>query len=849
MNTTSLSPVAPTVRSETGTACDLCALPLSRHAHDAEWRGNDYRFCCAGCRQVFLILAESGLLGGDFRSSDLYQTSLRLGIIGKPVTDEVVAPAEEHMPEDGDELVLHVDGMWCSSCSWLIEKVIGAEPGVVRANVLYASDTAKVVFRPAQVSAEHIRQRIADLGYAATERDADPGERSAERRSLLLRMGIALFLMNNLMFFSYTLYVGYFQDLPPAITAMFPWILFGFALPSVFWCGMPIHRKAFRSLRGGVPTMELLFSIGIFSAFFFSVHQLLTGGGNFYFDTSGGLVALLLVGKLIEVSAKHRASEGVHRLYTMMPKKVRVKAPEGERLISTEKLQPGEIFVVRSGEKIPADGTVVVGGGVVDESLLTGESRLVKKCEGAKVLASSMNVNGIMEVRVDACGKDTILSSIIRMVEGALASKSDLERMVDRVSRVFIPGVLVVSVITGLVMFALGAGMEASILRAITVLLIACPCVLGMATPLAIAAGIGHAARRGILVRDGMVLEVLGSASAAVFDKTGTLTAGNFDCDEIHGVTPETGDLLRLAASLEQASSHPVAQAIIRVARKHRLTLASATDVTIVDGQGIRGTVEGNNIILGSRAFLESSGIRPAPATEEAAVRAAASGKTVVYGAIAPGGSPVAFVLGDSLKPSARPAVERLGALGVEVQLLSGDMQATTAAIAGQAGIGEFAAGALPAGKIAMISHLQQQGKRVVMVGDGVNDAPALAQADVGIAMGGGTEMAIHAAPVTLLRDDLTLIPEAVEIARRGTRIMKQNLAWAFLYNTIGIALAVSGLMNPLVAAGAMVASSLSVVLNSMRVNHPRGAFSKRIIEILLPWIEPDPVHPQDRSR
>lgn len=848
MSTTSLRPGGPPLPSDAATTCDLCVLPLPRHAHEAEWRGHGYHFCCSGCRQVFLILAESGVLEGDFRSSDLYQTSLRLGIIGQPVVEEAAATVDEQLPEDGQELVLHVDGMWCSSCSWLIEKVIGAEPGVARAKVLYASDTAKVVFRPAQVSADHIRARIGSLGYVATERDADPGERSAERRSLLLRMGVALFLMNNLMFFSYTLYVGYFQDLPPAITAMFPWILFGFALPAVFWCGMPIHRKAFRSLRAGVPTMELLFSIGIFSAFFFSVYQLLNGGENYYFDTCGGLVALLLVGKLIEVTAKHRASEGVHRLYTMMPQKVRVKAPEGERLISAAKVQPGEIFIVRSGEKIPADGTVLLGGGVVDESLLTGESRLVKKSEGAKVLASSMNVNGIMEVRVDACGKDTILSSIIRMVEGALASKSDLERMVDRVARVFIPGVLVVSVLTGIMMLALGSGMEASILRAITVLLIACPCVLGMATPLAVAAGIGHAASRGILVRDGMVLEVLGSASAAVFDKTGTLTAGNFACEEIHGVTEQTGDLLRLAASLEQASSHPVAQAIIRVARKHRLSLAPATDVTIVDGQGIRGRVEGRDVILGTRAFLESLGMRPSPATEDAAGRAATDGKTVVYGGILPGGIPAAFVLGDSLKPSARPAVDHLEKLGVEVQLLSGDMEATTAAIARQAGIRDFAAGALPAGKIDMIRDLQGQGKRVVMVGDGVNDAPALAQADVGIAMGGGTEMAIRSAPVTLLRDDLTLIPEAVEIARRGTRIMKQNLVWAFLYNTVGIVLAASGLMNPLLAAGAMVASSLSVVLNSMRVNHPRRAFSRRLIEILFPWIERDPVHPQDRE-
>jgi P-type Cu2+ transporter len=822
-------------------ACDLCALPLPRHPLTADWHDAAYKFCCSGCRQVFLLLAESGLLQGDFRSSELYRTSLKLGIIGRPEKEEAVETAHEPVLENCQELVLHVDGMWCSSCSWLIEKIVGGEEGVVRARVLYASDTAKILYRPERISPDQIRKRIDRLGYGTTERDADSAGRSSERRSLLIKMGVALFLMNNLMFFSYTLYVGYFQDLPPAITSLFPWILFGFALPAVFWCGLPIHKKAIMSLRGGVPTMELLFSIGIFSAFLFSVHELLTGGQHFYFDTCGGLVALLLVGKLIELTAKHRASEGVHRLYDMLPKKVRVKAPEGERMVSAEKLVTGEIFIVKSGEKIPADGTVMEGSGLVDESLLTGEARPVPKGVGMRVLASSLNVNGVLEIRVDASGRATVISSIIQMVEGALSSKSDLERMVDKVARVFIPGVLVVAALTGVTMFLLGSGVEAAFLRAITVLLIACPCVLGMATPLAVAAGIGYAAARGILVREGMVLETLGAPSTVVLDKTGTLTEGKFALAGILSDSPETSEHLRLAASLEMASSHPVAHAIVNAARTRRLPLGDAYDVQIVDGQGISGVVDGTHVILGSRTFLEHRGIQPSAGIESGVTEAAALGKTVVFCSVEGTGSPVAFVLGDSLKPGARQAVEELRKLGASVQVLSGDMQATTAAVAAQAGITDFTAEVLPAGKIGRIRDLQEGGQRVVMVGDGVNDAPALAQADIGIAMGGGTDMAIQSASVTLLRDDLTLLPEAVTIARRCTRVMRQNLVWAFLYNTIGIVLAISGVMNPLLAAGAMVASSLSVVLNSMRVSHPRGLFSKRIREILFPWVEPDP--------
>ncbi len=824
----------------TSHTCDLCGLKLPKRPTSARANGQSFLFCCTGCRQVFVLLNESGLLEGDFKTSELYQTSLKLGIIGRP--DEETGASEPSPEElkDCKELVLHVDGMWCSSCSWLIEKVVGGEPGVVHSRIIYASDTAKIYYRPEQISGEQISKKIERLGYTTASRDADPKERWAERKSLLIKMGVALFLMNNLMMFSYAIYIGYFQELPVEVLSLFPWILFGFAAPAVFWCAIPIHRKAWQSLRANSPTMELLFSIGIFAAFFYSTYEMLSGGEHFYFDTSGGLVALLLVGKFIELSAKHKTSESINRLYQMLPKKVRIKAPEGERLVSIEKLSVGDRFIVKSGEKIPADGTIVSGSAIVDESLLTGEPKPIEKNVGNTVVASTMNVNGILEIQAMRVGGATILSAIIQLVEQALSSKSELERTVDRISRVFIPAVITIAFAVFAVMLLSGSGMEAALLRSITVLVIACPCVLGMATPLSIAAGIGYAAQRGILIRDGAALQLAGKVSTVVFDKTGTLTEGKFSL-----LGSRSGDLtaeeqLRLAASLEQLSNHPIAHAIVEAARTKNLAPSEARATRIVAGMGIEGIVEGTRVVLGSEMFVKHAGFEIEENARELTEREAEAGNTIVFCGIQ--GNPIAgyFILGDSLKPSVQTAIASLTKLGATARLLSGDMEKTTASIARRAGIAHYTAQALPSNKIETVQKMQSEGIVVAMVGDGVNDAPALAQADVGIAMGGGTEIAVESAAITLLRDDLTLVPEALEISRRSYAAVRQNLAWAFFYNIIGIILAALGLLNPFIAAIAMLASSISVVLNSMRLGHPKGLFLKRLIEIAFPWIEPD---------
>jgi heavy metal translocating P-type ATPase len=828
----------PQAHTATDQTCSLCGLKLPRHPHRAESHGTTYEFCCTGCRQVFVLLDESGLLGGDYKKSDLYQTSLRLGIIGNP-DDSGREDVTEESLRDAHELVLRVDGMWCSSCSWLIEKVVRAEPGIVHARVLYASDTAKVYYRPETIGPDRITSLIQKLGYATASRDADDDVVSADRRSLLITMGVALFLMMNVMFFSYTMYIGYFQELAPEIRSLVPLILFGLATPAVFWCGAAIHRKGLRSLLAGAPTMEALFSIGIFSAYAYSIYSALNGQIHLYFDTATGLVALLLVGKYIELSAKSRASESIQRLYQMLPKKVRVRAPEGERLVSVEKLNVGDTFIVKSGEKIPADGTIVTGRAIVDESLLTGEPTPIEKIAGNAVVASSMNVNGILEIRAERIGRDTILAGIITMVEHALSTRSSLEEIVDRVVRYFIPVVISLAVVVLGVLLASGAGMEAALVRAISVLVVACPCALGMATPLAIAAGIGYAAKNGILIRDGAALQHAGRISTVVFDKTGTITEGTFTLGRCwSGMMPEDEALARVA-SLEESSNHPIAHALVRAARDRGLTLAGAESVSIHQGSGIEGVAGGKRVVVGKEEFVRKMGFVIDETQKQLAGHSVEAGETIVYFGVE--GHDVAgyLLLGDAVKHSASGAVAALHARGIVTRLLSGDSRATTAAIARLTGMEIWDGEALPADKIRVIRELQNGNKTVAMVGDGVNDAPALAQADVGIAMSEGTEIAVQSASVMLLRDDLKLIPDAIDISRRTLAVIRQNLIWAFAYNCVGIIVAALGLLNPFVAAGAMVASSLSVVGNSMRLRTREGVVAKTFVEIIFPWIEP----------
>jgi heavy metal translocating P-type ATPase len=653
-------------------------------------------------------------------------------------------------------------------------------------------------------------------------------------------MGIALFLMMNVMYLSYVLYVGYFDDLAPEMQRLVPLLLLVLAIPSVFWCALPLHRKAWHSMLSGAPTMEVLFSLSIFAAFFYSLYALLIGHTHVYFDTAASLVALFLVGKFVEVSARHRATKDVSRLYRALPKKARVVTDDGEKLTSVEQLAPGDRFLVRSGEKIPADGVVTKGNALVDESLLTGESRPVSKAEGDSVTGSTLSLDGALEITAQRVGNDTVLASIIHLVEGALTRRSSLERSVDRIARVFIPAVLLLAAGAGTALLLFGQGFEAALLRTITVLVVACPCALGLATPLAVAAAVGFAARRGVLVRDGDALQVARKVDTVVFDKTGTLTQGRF---VFHGSSFENEEeALTLLGTLERTSNHPVAEALVAECHARQIKLGESSEVVSVQGMGVTGTVDPGGdpesttqVIIGNRRFLAEKGFSTQDLSEDAQ-RAEELGQTIVF-AVLVSSSEVGFVaLGDSLKAQAAEVVRELSGKRLEVRLLSGDSVLTTAAIAEQAGIAAYTAEVVPGEKIKIIRQLQADQAIVAMIGDGINDAPALAQADVGLAMGSGTDIAQESAAVVVLRDDLSAVSGILDLSQRTHRVILQNLSWAFLYNGIGLVLAATGYLNPLIAAVAMLASSISVILNSIRLSQEKGEAGKAVLEILMPW-------------
>ncbi|HZT32205.1 MAG TPA: heavy metal translocating P-type ATPase [Bryobacteraceae bacterium] len=793
-----------------GIACGLCGLDCGRHPVTRRIGGEERSFCCTGCMHVYQILAESGVLasGQDFRESEVYRQSLKLGLIANPEAGErepAAAPAAEVR-----EAMFQVGGMWCSACGWLIEHVLERERGVVSAEVFFASDLMKVRYCPQYVPPGRIAGRLAELGYRASEYTGQNEGESEVRKDLLLRTGVAAFLWLNVMTFSMVLYVGYFQSLAESIRQFLPFVLLALATPAVFYSAAPVLRLSVQGLRHGAIRMETLLALGILAAYGYSAAGAFRGGRHFYFDTACAIVTLVLAGKLVEQGAKEKTSRAITLLYRMMPKKARVRTDGRERFVSVEALAAGVVFVVQPGERIPADGVVVEGRSHVDESVLTGESAPRARGPGEAVICGSVNGGGVLEVRTTHAGAESTLARIIRSVEAALASRSRIERQVDRVSRIFVPAVIGVALATFAWLLP-RAGFPEALLRAITVLVIACPCALGIATPLAMTSAIGAAARRHILVTHGQALETVRRVTAAVLDKTGTVTEGNFELLETAG---ETGRL-PLVAALEAYSPHPLARALCRRAEELGWAGAEAREIEIREGAGIRGVVAGREVFAGNHRIC------PAPPPAALAEQAAAwerEGHTVVFfgsGDAVEG----ALCFGDRIKREAAAVVGELKRRGVRTLLVSGDARAATAWVAGQIGVDEMIAEALPEQKVHAIRALQQGGAVVAMIGDGVNDAPSLAQADLGIALGSGTDIAIQAAPVVITSGRLEPVLETFEVARRTVRVIRQNLFWAFLYNAAAITLAVTGTLNPIMAAGAMVLSSISVIWNSSRLS------------------------------
>jgi Cu+-exporting ATPase len=609
------------------------------------------------------------------------------------------------------------------------------------------------------------------------------------------------------------------------------WLQLALATPVQFWLGARFYRAGWNAVRAGTGNMDLLVALGTSAAYGLSLYLLLRHPGHemphLYFEGSAMVITLVLLGKWLEVRAKRQTTDAIRALNALRPSTARVRRDGVETEIPVEQLRVGDLVLVRPGERVPVDGEVVEGRSHLDESLITGESLPLAKAAGDKITGGSINVEGALTVRTLAVGTETTLARIIRLVESAQAGKAPIQRLVDRVSAVFVPVVLAVALATLAGWMLAGAGWEAALINAVSVLVVACPCALGLATPTAIMAGTGVAARHGILIRDAQALELAHSVGTVAFDKTGTLTDGR---PTLVAVLPAAGrsadEVLAWAASLQQGSEHPLARALLERARAKSLALSAAQDARALPGRGLEARVGGQQLVLGSSRLLHELGADPGALGADAE-RLQGEGRTVSWllerdGAVAT--LLGLFAFGDTVKSGAQAAVQRLRSRGLRVVMLTGDNRGSAGAVGRALGIDELRAEVLPADKAAAVAELRRAGQVVAMVGDGINDAPALAAADVGIAMSTGTDVAMETAGITLMRGDPRLVADALDISRRTHATIRRGLFWAFFYNVVGIPLAAAGLLNPVIAGAAMAFSSVSVVGNALLLRRWRPA-------------------------
>jgi Cu+-exporting ATPase len=711
---------------------------------------------------------------------------------------------------------LPIEGMTCGACAARIERGLNRLDGVASASVNLAAERATVVYDPEVTGHPAFAEKVSALGYAVG-RDPDAADPAGAARTRLVAAAVL---------------TG-----PVLVLAMFPalqypgwaWLAAVLATPVVLWAGAGFHRAALAGLRHRTATMDTLVSLGTLAAWGWSVAALLAtgpgdpapgepGGTHVYFEVAAIIVVLVLFGRWLESRARSRSGQALRRLLELGTGTAMVLRDGAEVAVPVEAVVAGDRFVVRPGQKLATDGVVTEGRSSVDRSLLTGESVPVEVGPGDEVTGATVNQEGRLVVRATRVGADTALAQIVRLVEAAQGSKAPVQRLADRVAGVFVPVVLGIAALTLAGWLVTGHTAAEAVSAAVAVLIVACPCSLGLATPTAVMVGTGRGAQLGILIRGAEVLERTGKATVALLDKTGTVTEGRMSLAGVaagDGVDPDR--LLALAASLEDASEHPVARAVADGARDRGLALSPAETFTNLPGQGVAGRVGGHELLVGSTRLLEGRGWAVPAAVQDAADAARAAGRIAVVAGW-DGRARGVLAVADQVKPGSRAAVERLRALGLETVLLTGDHQATASTVAGELGVDGVAAELLPADKVAEVRRRQQAGQVVAMVGDGVNDAPALAQADVGVALGGGTDVAVEASDLTLVGGDPGGVADAVALSRETYATIKQNLFWAFAYNVAAIPLAALGRLNPIVAAAAMSLSSVFVVGCSLQL-------------------------------
>jgi P-type Cu2+ transporter len=804
--------------------CDHCLLQFpEQDAVCDDGDGRPKTFCCHGCRTIYHLIHQEGL--ARFYDRRKWESGGPPVLAAAGGTDP--APFAGLAREVGErmEIDLVIEGIRCASCVWLNERILERLDGIDRVRVNYVTHRARIRWDPKRVDLGEILRRIESIGYQPrpwTESEQFRKQRG-ETRNLLFRFATAGFVSAQLMMLSGALYAGYFQgiDRPTKLTLEAIGLLL--TLPVLLYSGRQLIANAIAGLLRGQFTTDSLVTIGAGSAFVYSVYSMFTGG-EVYFDTVVMIVTLVLLGRLIESSARGRACDTVERLAGLRPRTVRKVDSRGERrTVPLESVKPGDLVEVIPGERIPVDGIVRSGASEADESLITGEARPVSKGPGAGVIGGSMNLYGTFLFEVTRTGKDTVLSGIIGAVEEALTSRPKIQTAANRVAGYFVPTILVLAASALLFCLAAGSPADRALMTGISVLVIACPCSLGLATPLALMTFTSLASAKGILIRNGDIAENAGKTGHVVFDKTGTITFGMRLLRETVVLDPSLSreEVIALTAAVEGPSEHSIGHAIAAAGRGLAITSAprAVSGFLAVPGKGVLGHVEGKRIAIGNREMLSEYGV---PDTGDPAVALAArsreqAGDTVVY--VGWGGKLRAImVVSDGIREEAAAVIRELKGMNCRVSIVSGDNEDTTGAIARKAGIDGAVSGVSPVGKKEVIKRMQKDGTRVMMVGDGINDAPALVQATTGLAMGRGSDIAMESADAVLIRDDLSLIPTCIRLSRKTFRIIKQNIFWAFFYNIISIPLAFSGLLHPIVAAGAMAASSLFVVGNSLRI-------------------------------